>query len=48
MMSQKYLERSLERLNKNYSPAIKNGLLEIVEIEITEDEFITINSKATT
>jgi hypothetical protein len=45
LMNQRDSERSLERFNKNYSPAIKNGLLEIVEIEITEDDFKAIESE---
>ena len=40
-------EKILERLYENYSPAIKSGLLEITEINITEDEFKAIENDST-
>lgn len=40
-------EKNLERLNEYFLPAIKSGLLEIIEIDITEDEFKVIEKEST-
>lgn len=36
------LERDIERVRNNFQPAIQNGFLEIVVIDFTEDECLTI------